>query len=132
MRYEDRDELVKGLRDLADFIDKKGVELPIEYVSPMELREYFWGDAEKCKANMIQAAKLLGKSTKDYTSYSFSLEKNFGKFVKLVFNTEREKVCVKKVVGIEQVPKKVYVEIPNETVDKEIIEWDCQEPLLKG
>jgi hypothetical protein len=47
----------------------------------------------------------------------------------MVYETNRENVCTKRVVEVKQVPKRRTVEIPGEYDTEEVVEWDC-EPLL--
>lgn len=134
MKYKQRDELVAGLRDLADFLESdRGIQLPLVYPR-VELGQYFYESTEErkdgCKKKMIAAAKALGSSEKQYLGSSFALKKMFGERVHIRFSTEREAVCTKRVVGTKQVQKSRYVDIPGEFDTQEVVEWDCTEPLL--
>jgi len=130
MKYKERDELVADLRELADFLEAKGHKLPIEMWYAFSLSTHLYGDDSKDQ--MIRAAKNLGSAQKKAeTDFTFKLTKPMknGR-VELAFSTSRDKVCTKKVVGTKTKPKMVYVEIPGETVEEEIVEWECT-PLLK-
>lgn len=129
MKYKECQELVEDLREMADLLEAKGVKLPIENFWGIKLSSWFYAE-EDSKAKMVQAAKVLGKVDKKYLSDTFTMSRPMknGK-VELRFETSRKAVCTKKVVKIERVPKRDYVDIPGEFVDKETVEWEC-DPLL--
>lgn len=128
MKYKDRDDLVQGLRDLADFLERpESIALPMDRYSPFRLREFLWND--NSKEEMKGIVKILGSCKKNYSSSTLSVTKSFGKTVELEYETTRENVCTRRVVETKQVPKKRYVEIPNEFDTEEVVEWDC-DPLL--
>src|SRR5215475_10556124 len=132
MKYKERDELVNGLRELADFLETDaGLELPITYIYGMSLVSYFYSDGDgddEPKAKMIQAVKALGKCDKLYSGDYFRLSKSFGPHVKIKFETQRSHVCTKKIVSTKKVPKRVVVDIPGEFEDVHEYEYEC-EPL---
>ena len=132
MKYSDKDNLVAGFREAADFIEARGLELPIEMYSPFTFGNFFYGEEDKVKAQLRRAARGMGSAEKSYVSTMFKLVKTFGNgTVQLKFEAPREKVCTKKVVSTRTIPKRVFVEIPNETEEVEdVVEWDCNDPLL--
>ena len=132
LKYSDRDNLVAGLREAADFIEARGLELPIEMYSPFSFGAYFYGEEEAVKAKLKRAAKGMGSAEKDYSGSFFKLVKKFGSgTVVLKFEAPREKVCVKRVVSTRTIPRRIFVEVPNETEEVEDkVEWDCNDPLL--
>jgi hypothetical protein len=73
---------------------------------------------------------VLGKATKQIRFSDFELVKEFGSLVELRYETNRENVCIKRVVGTKEVPKRRVVEVPGETDTEEIVEWDCPPSLL--
>jgi hypothetical protein len=135
MKYKQVAELAADLRELADFIERKGHKLPISLYSPITISEYIYKDDDKGrsqKEQMVRIAKTLGKADKEFGSDTFKLVRNMTHgHVRVRFETSRESVCTKKLVKTEKVPKQVFVTIPNEFEDKPIYEWECTEPLLK-
>jgi predicted SAM-dependent methyltransferase len=133
MKYKDRDELVEGLREFADFIEEHGLELPIrkpkvtmsqwlydsqEYVGS----EYVTTMPAKEKAR--RAALTMGNIKKDWTSYALDLRKDFGPVV-LEFSISKENICEKKVVGFKDIPEHVV-----EAHREELVEWICKDSIL--
>src|SRR5215831_2315691 len=137
MKYKDQKELVDGLRELADFIEKKGLELPFTYYStPVSIVQRFYADDNdsdgKVKQILAKAARTMGKAEKRIQFSDYEVIKKFGRLVELRFETSRENVCVRRVVGTKEIPKRVFVDIPGETVTEEIVEWDCPPALLSN
>lgn len=132
MKYKERDELVSGLRDLADFIEEKGLDLPIK-LPRLNLVNYIEDSWDKsynavpgsAREKMRRAAIACGKAEKKWDRYSLELIKEFGEHVKLTFRTNREQVCEKKVVGFKDIPEQVI-----EARREEIVEWECRDSLL--
>lgn len=131
MKYRDRDELVEGLRDLADFIEEKGIELPIRYPQ-QTFRTFVYPDytdqgtlinGTAAKA-LAKAAKLLAPCKKIYGEYYFDVIRRFGP-ITVEFTASRDSVCTAKVVGQKHTPQRV---IPAKTED--VIEWECAPSLL--
>jgi hypothetical protein len=131
MKYKDRDELVQGLRDLADFLERpESVALPIEMYGH-KIDQWIYNEDDQgrsAKENMKKIVKILGSCKKDYSSSMMLVTKEFGP-VKLEFATSRDGVCTKRVVETKKVPKQRYVEIPGEFDEREVVEWDC-DPIL--
>lgn len=131
MKYKDRDELVTGLRDLADFIERKGLELPIDHPS-MTLNEWLFDDnnwnhkrhSRTAREKIGVVARKLGKAEKDWGSGSLDLRRRFGP-VSIEFTIGREKVCERRVVGSKTVPERV---VPAHV--QEEVEWICTDPIL--
>lgn len=129
MRYRDRDKLVASLREAADFIEQNGLKLPIsDYDIDVRLTTYLYDSPElgTAKEQLRKIAKVLGKSEKDYSGSYFNLKKIFGCFA-LEFTANREAVCTKKVVGMKTVPA---FSQPEREV--EVVEWECEDPILKA
>ena len=130
MKYAQRDELVTGLRDLADFMESNGLELPELHVSiSAGIRSYHPGTFvtrtnEQKKALMRRAAKAMSPCKKVHEGRSFYLKRKFGP-INLSIITDREVVCQKIVVGTREVPEYIA---PAHT--EEIAEWVCSDPLL--
>jgi hypothetical protein len=135
LKYKERDGLVAGLRELANFIEDRGLDLPIKLHSWNEFTLNTWfyeSDEVDPKVQLQRAARVLGRADKNFQYSTFELTKKFGDYIKLKFSCDREKVCRKVVTGTKQVQKRVYVDIPNEFVNVEEVEWICDEPLLKS
>lgn len=129
MKYKDRDELVSGLRELADFIEKKGLELPkLDVWASAYISEYpskgFTRDEGRPRKVMRRVAKILAPCEKKHSGTSFSLERSFGP-IEVTFRTSRAGVCKKVVVGTVHHPEHT---VPAYTEEK--VEWVCDDPLL--
>lgn len=129
MKYAQRDELVSSLRELADFIEDKGLELPeldvrIQGIVYKWSPSSFESDDDRPRRVMRQAAKALGHAQKNHGSYYFDLTRKFG-CIKLEISTPRENICEKVVVGKKVIPA---YSSPEKIVDE--IEWVCGDPLL--
>jgi hypothetical protein len=141
MKYKERDELVRGLRDLADFYDKpSSIIFPNPYVHLSHtIYEGEWNKDyseyqhnEKAEHDKLSRyVRALGACEKKWNDNNLTVKKVFGKRVSLAFSVDRKVVCKKVVKSTKQVPKKVWVEIPNEydTVDDEV-EWVCEDLSL--
>lgn len=135
MKYKTAQNMAAGLRNLADFIEEHGVELPSEYGwsdPDVRLTIYATSNAEKAKLAMRRAARAMAKQgivRKEYGETGVVLRQSFGPHVHLNVRSSREAVCTKRVVEIQRVPKQAYVEIPGEFIDKEVVEWDC-DPVI--
>ena len=130
MRYKDAARLASNLRNMADFVEEHGVELPGDmYCMSPKMKLTIW---LRDKHAMARAAKVLAKAgivKKDFSTSYANITKNFGEHVSIECTSLRDKVCTKRVVGTEEVPKRVFVTIPDEYVTQEIVEWDC-DPIL--
>jgi hypothetical protein len=130
MKYAQRDELVEGLLDLANFVQTHGLEIPafkIEaggYVSNYHPKTYEMDD-ERPKQVLRDIARIPGGWVKDFSGHSFYLTRKFSKSVRLKWWTSREQVCEKKVVGFKDIPE-VVIEARRE----EIVEWECTDAIL--
>jgi hypothetical protein len=131
---------IEGLRAMADFAEAHP-EMLSEY--PMAVSLYCNlpdGDPKEEMARMARTLAPCEKKVTDYGSPSFHLVKRFGPHT-YTFFTERENVCVRRVVGTEEVEVEGYTDeaqaiidaIPRvvKTEEREIVEWDC-EPLLSA
>lgn len=130
MKYKDRDELVQGLRDMADFIEARGLELPINHPN-MKLTTWLYDDYGQdrkltAKQKARRVAKKLGKAEKVFSNNYLDIRRDFGP-VCLEFTVNREKVCERKVVGVKQIEEEV---IPAYEIEE--VEWVCTDPILRG
>lgn len=127
MKYAERDKLVKDLREFADFIEEHGHKLPGDlYVGSMYQSLYDDDDmTAKEKAKIV--AKVLAKGglvEKKHNDWELKLTRKFGD-IKLSYSIDRQKFCKKVVVGTKVVPAVTY-----EERTEEIIEWQCDDPVL--
>lgn len=131
MKYKDRDELVASLREFADFIENKGLDLPI-LMPHMKLTSWLYDDYEDssydnpttAKEKARRAVLALGKAEKNWSEGWLDIRKDFG-CIELEFTISRESVCERKVVGFKDIPERVI-----EAQRQEIIEWECVDSIL--
>tara|TARA_B110001454_G_C12690559_1_gene422137 strand:+ start:749 stop:1171 length:423 start_codon:yes stop_codon:yes gene_type:complete len=132
LNYDAATVMARDLRAFANFLELRGHLLPDE----VKIRPYSWvwgWDGQDVPETMASAAKAgLGKADavkKDYSNSTMNLELVFGNLV-FTIHCERDKVCVKRVVGTKTITKQVAVGgYENKEVEEEVIEWDCH-PLL--
>jgi hypothetical protein len=113
----DRDVLIAGLRELADYLESRPA-VP----APSFGTVYAFADAEKHP--LAEVARAMGGFDKTHDGRFLNLVKDFGAFA-LEVSYESEQVCDRVVVGTEEVPEKVT---PAHV--REIVEWKCPESLL--
>jgi hypothetical protein len=141
MKYKERDRLVAELRELADFIEERGLMLPNTYHSP-EINLYltdtdYVRNAEtdsyesvlnepKTKQNLKRTLDALGSCEKEYTDERIAIEKKFecsGR-VMIRATVDRSLACKRVVVGQKLEQAKF---VPAKLVDE--VEWQCDEGL---
>lgn len=115
-----REDFVRDLRALADFYEQN-LLVP---VPTNEAQFNAWLHGDDAAEKLAEIARTIGPVEKHYFGQYFTLRKCFGA-VQLDFNTLREQVCQRKVVGTKHVEEEV---IPAH--EEEIVEWDCSEPIL--
>ena len=113
-----RDEMCRGLREVADFLESN----PEAPLPSGNLGMWLGSDS---KTALAAVARTEGKWNKEYSSYSFTLSKMFHG-VRLAYMTSRGEVCERIVVGKKHVPA-VFLEEREE----DIVEWKCAESILK-
>jgi hypothetical protein len=107
----DREELIQGLRDMADFLEQQP-DVPIVYHAGMSVPVF--------GIDTIRAAiRAMGDVEKRFEGNYVSVIRRFGPVKYEVF-VAREDVCEKTVVGKRVVPEH----------EEEIVEWSCRESLL--
>lgn len=130
MKFSEAHNLASNLRNLADFVEEHGVELPGDmYQMEPKVKINVWC---RGKEQMAKAAKVLAKVgmvKKDFNSSYATITTNFGNHASIEFTSMREAVCTRKVVGTEEVPLKAFVTVPGKTETREIVEWEC-DPIL--
>lgn len=130
-----REEYINGLRALANLLQNvPELELPThggvveEYgVAGGSIDWMLFTDddhdEQKARAQAIVRA-VPGEWRKNAGSNLFRAEADLCG-LRLQVIVDRAAVCTRKVVGTKQVEKKVPVEFKTETVDEDIVEWDC-------
>jgi hypothetical protein len=132
MKYSKVKEMVAGLRELADFLEERGHLLPVDYLS-INVHDYIFDDSVysnrqhkmTAQEKMRVLAKALDKAEKHYQGDYFDLRRKFGP-IQLEFTVSRDKICERVVVGTKEVPERV---VPART--EEIVEWVCNDPILR-
>ena len=126
-------EFVKDLRDMADWFEKYGEDLPPFIFEPeINLQSYV-----SLKEDLVTALSALKGGTtpnnpvvKEQTNFAYELHRKFGKTVKFVVWASRDTVCERVQVGTKVEPVTQYVET-GETKEVPVYEWNCTESLLK-
>ena len=127
MKYKDRDNLVAGLREAANFVEVHGLQLPLKsYETDCKITSYLLGSEIESRALLRKVAKIMGRAEKDHSGSHFHLRKRFGP-VSLEFISNRNAVCTPIVVGKKVLP--AIEATPEREVDD--VEWVCTDPLLK-
>jgi hypothetical protein len=131
MTFKEAEELAADLREFADFIEKRGVELPGGiYIGGIYQSLYDDDDRGTAKEQAKRVARVLAKGAlveKRHNNYSLDLVRTFGTNIKLIYSINREKFCKKVVTGTKVVPAYVREEHTEET-----FEWVCDDPVLAG
>jgi len=81
------------------------------------------------REEMVSIARQLKEFEKEYSDSQFFVKREYGN-ITLEFFTGRGTVCTRRVIGTRMVTRPTRIEGPDETVEEEIVEWDC-DPLLK-
>ena len=113
----ERQDFIKGLRDIADYY-KANPSLPIPSTAEINV------SATDSLEEAARLARLLAPCQKQHGSAVFVLSKRFAG-VTLKFAFWRSAVCTRRVVGYKDVPEEV-----RPAHQQEIVEWNC-EPILQ-
>lgn len=116
-------EHVASLRLLADFLEANP-----DVVPGIDWDSCIYSDT---KEGIADKARRFSPVEKEFTDHHFGLVKHFGSHATLRWFTNRSEVCERVVVGTKTVTRPVMVQQGEETVEVEIKEWRCVEPLLK-
>jgi hypothetical protein len=121
---QQREEFIRGLRELADFYERTpGMPLPSETSTSF----YLWPNSSDSVGKL---AKLLAPAKKEFSSSFFTLSRKFGS-IKLEISWYKEDVCERVVTGQKQAVEKVPVAYEDRIVTRDIVEWRCPESILQ-
>jgi len=110
-------EYAEGLRNLAGWIEAHpSIPLPEPMLS-------VW--SANTKDDAVACLRALGNAKKQYEEQLFYISGEFGPLT-LRFVFERNAVCTRKVVGTKRVEA-----VFHPAHEEEIVEWDCEESLLR-
>jgi hypothetical protein len=109
-------DFIRGLREFADFLEAHP-EVPAPTYPDLSI--FTDRDGLRLAARALPRAEKVGLGDS-----FFVLRGEFGN-IEVQCMAPREQVCRRVVVGTEEVPEKV---VPAHT--KEVVEWECDEPLL--
>jgi hypothetical protein len=128
-----RADFTAGLRALADWYDAHpDVPLPYEAISPLSI--LISGDDDQL-TEVGRIARAMGTCDKVVTAKFFRVTKSFGPVVKLEVVADRDQVCERVVTGVETVTELVpdpAAPLVEQTVEREIVEWQCPESILRA
>lgn len=133
-----KDEMVEGLRKMANWLENRAVELPIPcgftgsvYTGAMHDHRGIRHSMDST-LGMALIANAAGDVDKEVSPQLFKLTKDFGGGVKVEWVAYRESVCEKVVVGTKIVPaepERIIAAVPERV--EEVVEWRCPS-LLKA
>jgi hypothetical protein len=121
VKYADRDNMVKGLRELADFIEERGPELPWTYP---DIKITNWVYEKEDAKRATKALAKWGIVQKVWTGSYLDIRRKFGKAVTLEFTISRDNSCVRREVGEKVIEEQI---IPARV--EKVYEYDC-DPIL--
>lgn len=134
-----KDEMVAGLRKMADWLESCHIDLPIPQTMAGSIYSGQITDPRgivhsiDSVVGMALIAAMAGDVDKEVSSQLFKLKKDFGGGVGIEWIAYRENVCERVVVGTKVVPAQPahYVEAVPEKVE-EVVEWKCPSLLKAG
>lgn len=135
---EFKDEMIEGLRKMADWLEKTSAELPVPCGLVGSIYTGAMHDSRGIRhtldstIGMALIANAAGDVDKEVSPQLFKLTKNFGGGVKVEWIAYRESVCEKVVVGTKVVPaepERIIAAVPERV--EEVVEWRCPS-LLKA
>lgn len=126
----ERDDVVKGLRDLAEFLEKHP-EAPTP--SSLTVDVFVYNDLGSPPAeSVLQAvAKTPGGCAKEVTDSFFTIVKSFAGNVDYAVNASRGSVCRRVQVGVKKVKvPDPDVFVPQVEVEQPVYDYECPGSLL--
>jgi hypothetical protein len=139
---ERRENLIRGLRELADWLERRPqVEIDMGWSDSAVVELGFHVScyseevSEQKKDEFVQAVRNMGGGDKNTSSYQFEVARKFGEgTVKYSVTTPREAVCTKRVISKTTVREMVpdYSNVPKVEKERvvEEVEWTCPDSLL--
>lgn len=128
-REEERAAFIRGLRELADYIEvTPAFPLPAAH----NVMAFAEGNIDAQRATLVELARSGGRWEKNASDSYFELSRRFGS-IPVVVMADHESVCVRKVVGqrITHKPDPAAVaELPKVPVVVDEVEWVCPPSLL--
>ena len=118
----DAPDFAADLRKVADFYDAHP-DFPLP-TTPLTI------DISVKAAEMKAAARSVPRFDKTSGTYFFALNYKFGGITLDLF-TNRDNICIRRVVGTKMVETEVVEKTRTEQKEVEIVEWDCP-TLLNG
>lgn len=117
--------LVKGLRELADFLEARP---EIEMWGGLTIN-LFADTNEK----FAEAARTMGSCNKLTDGAYFMLRKEFSGGIKVDVNRNREAICTKVKIGEKIIPAVPETVLPAKPAHvEEVYEWQCPESILNA
>jgi len=123
MKYKQQEELVAGLRELADFVEQH-IELSMDCDYKLMNILYTKKKMGTAKEQMKKAVLALGKAEKVWGHNYLDVRRKFGP-ITLEFSVAKSTICEKKVVGTKH-HEAEYIQPWTE----EIVEYECTESIL--
>ena len=118
-------ETIRGLRELADWLEKRPTLPKFLSISTACI------DALCSRAELADYARMFGACDKRAESDFFIIEKHFSGGVSINAHGARRAVCEKVVIGTRTIPAMPERTLPaTEERVEEITEWRCPESLL--
>jgi hypothetical protein len=133
VKFKERDELVAGLRELADFLDGPGIAMPEPSITiSVWVSDYEAGSYRKLtdierRRNLKSLVRLLKPVEKKHEGGTLRVVRAFGPRLKLTVTVSREIAC-KRVPTGNTIKHAAYV---SPAYQEEEFEWVCTDPLLK-
>jgi len=134
MKYKERDELVASLREFADFIEDRGLDMPIVpevYVSGTlpyyERKTFNQLDNKQKKAILKRLIRAIKPVKKKYADQTLYISREFGKKITMKISVSRDVACRAVPTGNKIIHAATY--IPERVIEE--VEWVCTDPLLK-
>ena len=115
---EQRTEWIASARTMLDWLEQHPTY--INLYSTLRVDTFVYS-----KEELAEAARIMRHADKSVIGDYFTVRKTFGEHTVDV-NAPRTEVCRKVVTGTREIPEQV---VPARTED--IVEWVCDEPLLK-
>jgi hypothetical protein len=125
--------LAAQLRAAADFLDQAGDLGTLSGNVEIAFQPNLWSrDDDGRAAELARIARAMSPCEKEYSASLLQIRHHVGPDVMVEVFTSRSDACERRVVGTRTVERQVVVQpavTRTETVEEEVVEWDCK-PLL--